>query len=48
MKKKLIIVGVAVVAAAAALLFFPRYALVGILCALVGWVGHYMYVKPQA
>lgn len=45
MKKKLILWGIAIVAAAVLLWAWPRYALVGIICLLAGWVGRVVYAK---
>nr|DAS26265.1 MAG TPA: hypothetical protein [Caudoviricetes sp.] len=48
MKKKLIVWGIAAVVAAALLWAWPRYALVGIVFLLAGWIGRTVYVKRRA
>lgn len=45
MKKKPIVRGSAAVVAAALVWAWPRYALVGLLAALAGWIGRAVYAK---
>lgn len=45
MKKKLILWGIAAAVAAVLLWTWPRYALVGILGLLAGWIGRVFYAK---
>lgn len=45
MKKKLILWSIAAAVAAVLVWVWPRYALVGILCLLAGWVGRVVYTK---
>lgn len=45
MKKRLIFCGIAAAVAALLLWAWPRYALVGILAALAGWIGRAVYAK---
>lgn len=45
MKKKLIGWGIAAVVALLLLWAWPRYALVGIVAALAGWIGRAVYAK---
>lgn len=48
MKKKLILWGIAIVVAGALVWAWPRYALIGILGLLAGWIGRVVFAKRTA
>lgn len=45
MKKKWIVWSIVAAVAVVLGIVFPRYILVGVVCAMAGWVGHILYTK---